>query len=225
MAGVSVFTVQIEKDWDFEGTVLVQASIHYPRFTSRRFQTAVCRMNRFYEESVQSLLTYIQKTLYPQAFSEYQSSEAGEFPFRMYEVVLTFVATYNQQCVASLYMDQYVFTGGAHGNTLRTSQTWSLKSGAQLSLRALFPGNRWYVRDIKTHIDAQIAQRLEEDPGTYFDDYPELVEQTFNQDSYFLTPDALAVYFQQYDIAPYSTGIPVFYIPYAQVGAKVPTCV
>ncbi|MEM5769578.1 MAG: RsiV family protein, partial [Bacillota bacterium] len=37
--------------------------------------------------------------------------------------------------------------------------------------------------------------------------------QTWNPCSFYMVPEGLAVYFQQYDIAPYVMGIPVFVIP------------
>ena len=33
-----------------------------------------------------------------------------------------------------------------------------------------------------------------------------------------------AVYYQQYEIAPYASGIPVFEIPYADLGIEKPNC-
>ncbi len=48
--------------------------------------------------------------------------------------------------------------------------------------------------------------------GAYFDNYRELVPQTFNPAQFYLTPEGLTVYFQQYDIAPYASG---FHVPSA----------
>ncbi|MFU2363539.1 MAG: RsiV family protein, partial [Clostridiales bacterium] len=36
--------------------------------------------------------------------------------------------------------------------------------------------------------------------------------ETINFDSYYLTPKGIVIYFQQYDIAPYSSGLPEFLI-------------
>ena len=48
----------------------------------------------------------------------------------------------------------------------------------------------------------------------YFEDYCKLVLDSFNPEQFYLVPRGntydLVIYFQQYDIAPYSTGIPTF---------------
>jgi len=62
-------------------------------------------------------------------------------------------------------------------------------------------------------MESQIARRLKENPGTYFDDYKTLLHNTFRINNFYLEPGKLVIYFQQYDIAPYSTGLPEFYFP------------
>ena len=49
--------------------------------------------------------------------------------------------------------------------------------------------------------------------ATYFDDYAKLIQNTFNPDSFYLFPGGVVIYFQQYDIAPYATGLPEFVLP------------
>jgi len=49
----------------------------------------------------------------------------------------------------------------------------------------------------------------------YFDDYEKNVANYFNPKSFYLVPDGIVIYFQQYEIAPYASGIPQFTIPYS----------
>ena len=62
-------------------------------------------------------------------------------------------------------------------------------------------------------MEEQTAERLKADPGIYFEDYRALLQDTFNADSFYIQPGRVVIYYQQYDIAPYSTGLPEFYIP------------
>ena len=66
--------------------------------------------------------------------------------------------------------------------------------------------------DIVKEINAQIAKQNENGTGAYFPDYCSLILETINFDSYYLTPKGIVIYFQQYDIAPYSSGLPEFLI-------------
>lgn len=59
----------------------------------------------------------------------------------------------------------------------------------------------------------QTAERLKTDPGIYFEDYRKLLQDTFNANSFYIQPGRVVIYYQQYDIAPYSTGLPKFYVP------------
>lgn len=40
------------------------------------------------------------------------------------------------------------------------------------------------------------------------------MNDTFNDDNFFTTPAGVTVFYQQYDIAPYASGIVEFTVPY-----------
>ena len=46
-----------------------------------------------------------------------------------------------------------------------------------------------------------------------FEDYPYLLRNNFNQSQFFLRPGQIVIYYQQYEIAPYATGVPEFSFP------------
>ena len=85
--------------------------------------------------------------------------------------------TYNQDCIFSLFSEQYTFTGGAHGSTLRTSETWDAQSGRKMTLSDFYQNNPSYIQDIQNWIQFEIAERLKANPGTYFDNYQELLQK------------------------------------------------
>jgi hypothetical protein len=66
----------------------------------------------------------------------------------------------------------------------------------------------------KTYILNIVKEQIEQDPSIYFEDYEKLISQTFNKNNFYCTPDGIIVYYQQYDIAPYSSGIREFLIKY-----------
>lgn len=101
------------------------------------------------------------------------------------------------------------FQDGAHGNTIRTSQTWNLKKGEMVPLEYFF-NNPYFMVEILKQINSQIL----ENPEIYFENTCNLVLETFNSKNFYLTPSGIVIYFQQYDIAPYSSGIPTFTISY-----------
>ena len=63
-----------------------------------------------------------------------------------------------------------------------------------------------------------LAVRFKPEPVSYthlFDDYPELLRSTFQAGNFYLTPEGIVIYYQQYDIAPYSSGITEFLLPFS----------
>lgn len=135
-----------------------------------------------------------------------------------YEILQTYTITYQSDYYLSLYLDQYVFTGGAHGNTTRYSDTWSLCSGNRVPLHAFYPSDPDYKQTVIANIDNQIAEQNynSQDPSVYNETYTQDVCCAFNENNFYMTPDSLVIYFQQYDIAPYSSGIPQFFIPFVK---------
>jgi hypothetical protein len=52
----------------------------------------------------------------------------------------------------------------------------------------------------------------------------QLVNENLKVNNFYLTKEGVVIYFQQYDIAPYSSGLPTFVIPYGPGGAVTPRC-
>ena len=128
------------------------------------------------------------------------------------EIIQEYKITYDKNCILSLYYDQYEYRGGAHGNTLRTSQNWNLRRGKTIMIWELYPNNPYFILDILREINRQIAKQIEDGTNYYFENYGELIVETFNVENFYITNDGINIFFQQYDIAPYSSGIPVFNI-------------
>ncbi len=147
--------------------------------------------------------------LYNEAVETYKYNKENGYPIMVYEVYRTFEVTYNFSNIVSLYIDEYIFTVGAHGNTTRRSQTWDLlRNDCMLSIECFFPNNPYFIIDILKEINIQISTN----PEIYFDNTCNLVIETFNPESFYLVPNGIVIYFQQYDIAPYSSGIRTFNI-------------
>lgn len=189
-------------------------TINYPRFTTTCSATTAQRINRYYTFHSKSKELYCRKVIYPQAIEHVRYVQDKDFPFHSYEYISNYQITYNENCIISLYMDQYSYTGGAHGNTLRQSNTWDFQTGRQLYLSDFFSNNTNFTKEIFKGIEEQITQQLKDSPAMYFDDYPSLIRGNFDINSFYLTPEGIILYYQQYDIAPYVRGIPEFLFPF-----------
>ena len=198
----------------YKNTVVLKYKIEYAEITGSNYQLGRNLFNKYNKQKALELEERAKTTLFKEASKQYDYNKTNDYPIMVYEVFLQYNITFNQSYIVSLYYDQYEFTGGAHGNTIRTSQNWDLRTGKQIPLQYFYPNNPYYVLDILREINKQIKGQIQSGNNYYFDDYCELVLDTFNLDNYYLNPDSIAIFFQQYDIAPYSSGIPVFYLPF-----------
>jgi hypothetical protein len=207
---VTVNTLVLKDDLKYNDVVLLTYKIEYPEFKSFMYQMALAMINKYYKTKALEYQNYLINELFPMAVEQYKNSIENNYPIRTYEALVIYKLTYNSNCIISLYSDKYEFTGGAHGSTIRTSQTWNLQKYAQIELSELFGCSLNY----KEYIFNQVIRQIQENPDIYFENYKELVVKNFNENNFYCTPNGIVIYYQQYDIAPYSSGIREFLIPY-----------
>lgn len=215
---------KIEQEFEYENVKVLKLTAEFPEVRLLNNRPAEIRINSMIRTQVENFYNYAAEKLYPQAVGEYRDSQTNGFPFRPYEAFLKYETAYNENCFLSIYRDQYVFTGGAHGNTVRSSDTWSLRSGRRYPLVRFFGPRSNYRNLLLGQILKQADANMAENPGIYFEDYRKLIVQYFNERQYYLTPRGVAIYYQQYEIAPYSTGIVVFTVAYEILGWN-PSCI
>ncbi|MCD2492529.1 DUF3298 and DUF4163 domain-containing protein [Lacrimispora sp. NSJ-141] len=184
--------------------------IHYPSFVTTCNEAAAQAINEYYAQAAKKAEKHCRTVLYKQAAENAKYIPSNSPPFNSYTFDVTYEITFNTGCLTSLYMDTYLYMGGAHGETTRTSDTWNFNTGMQLRLNDFYPLSFVSLYRLQKNLDNQVEKRLKITPGSYFDDYSSLIQNTFNPNSFYLQPSGLVIYFQQYDIAPYSTGIPEF---------------
>ncbi len=205
---------EIKRSFTYRDVSVLTLSIQYPQVSLANNAMAQMRINNRIRTQVSGYIKTVSTSLYRDAINNYQSAQQNGYPFHAFEAVLNYTVAYNMNCHLSMYRDQYEFTGGAHGNTIRSSDTYNLRTGATLPLSSYFQPYQNYRRILMCAILRQADENMRQDP-VYFDNYAVLIMQNFNEESYFLTPNGIALYFQQYDIAPYAAGIVVFIVPYS----------
>ncbi len=216
-------TVTLKEDMNHKGKVVLRYRIDYPRCRSRRFSAAAAGMNELYRKRALLFQRYCRKKLFPLAAEQYEYAIANKFPLMTYEAERKFTLTYLAGCAASLYTDEYVFTGGAHGNTVRRAETWNLKNGKRMALQQFFtrPSYRGTIFRV---IERQMEKQLKENPTAYFDNDKTAIREEFDPQQFYLCATGVVVYYQHYDIAPYSSGIPAFVIPFGGGLVRKPRC-
>lgn len=196
----------LTRELKYDDSVVLKYNIEYPQIIGQSDISSI-RFNTYNKNLADSLQYNSENNLYQEAVELYKYNKQNNYPIMVYEVYRTYEITLNINKIISLYSDEYIFSGGAHGNTVRTSQTWNMVTGRMMDLYEFFR-NPYFIQSIFKQIIAQINA----DKDIYFEDACCLVIETFSTKNFYLTPEYIAVYFQAYDIAPYSSGIRVFMI-------------
>ncbi|MDE6954063.1 MAG: DUF3298 and DUF4163 domain-containing protein [Erysipelotrichales bacterium] len=199
---------RIHEDYYYAGVKIVSCTIFYPQFTGHN--PALDSLNKKYYLQAVKKEDYCRHVLYPNAVQAFlQNSKA--FP---YEFITTITITLQTNEIISFYQQEYVYTGGANGQTTRISQTVNTLTGQIKQLCDFFQNKKNCIPCIKRNIIKQI--NTSKDPTIYFHNYPDLIEKSFQSQNFYLTSEGVVIFFSLYDIAPHSTGIPTFLIPYSQ---------
>lgn len=122
----------------FNDIPVLKYTIEYPSFRSTCNQRAVDTINEYYTSLAKRKEQYCRQFLYPQAVETARYIQENTPPFHYYEFYMTYKITWNKGCITSLYIDEYTYLGGAHGSTIRTSDTWDFSAGRRLYLKDSF---------------------------------------------------------------------------------------
>lgn len=142
-----------------------------------------------------------------QANKDAAEMKKSNIPFRKYEAVTDFSLKYLKNNILSITTDEYSFTGGAHGNTLRTPYNFNTVNGKTIALKDLFKKGYDYKTVINKEIKRQMA--LNKDM-MYYTNPSEAFKSISDNQTYYIKDGNIVIYFSQYEIAPYAAGFPEF---------------
>ena len=203
---------RLTEELTYEGITMVSADFRYPVVSGGNGK-ADRRINNYYRHLAKTLMRKAQRELLPEAADEWRYSLENSFPFRPFETVMKYSATANEGDILSLYYDIYEYTGGAHGTTKRFGDTWRASTGWFLELGDFFPRGANYKRLLVDNAVKIAARQTAEGTHQYFEHYPKLIKKYFSPVKFYILPGSIAIFYDQYAIAPGYEGIPVFEYP------------
>jgi hypothetical protein len=117
--------------------------------------------------------------------------------------------------VLSFYIDHYAFTGGAHGLQTREYTVVNLWTGKEVRLKDIFKENS------ETQLSSILSDKIHEknhlpttqslkDAGFFTD----TIKPT---DNFYITREGIGFFYNQYDIAPYTSGSIDVFIPFNEL--------
>jgi hypothetical protein len=149
-----------------------------------------------------------------EAFAAESQEEAshrdGTIETHKYDFEQVFAVTFNREGVLSVLVDQYGYTGGAHGGTVRSGHTFSLKDGKPVELKDLLKAAPNYKQ--------QLDKMLKDDSKDIT--FPDTPGGLTSDPNFYVSEGGISIFYQQYEIAPYAAGIPTFTYNFSQLLPK-----
>ncbi|MBQ9535339.1 MAG: DUF3298 domain-containing protein [Clostridia bacterium] len=178
-------------------------------------------VDKYYDGKIAEQLAYM-RSLEPDAREQYErikESGDGEWVWTAYELDADFSVQRNDGEIFSVLRTSLEYTGGTHPNYVLAAETFRTADGALVTLDYLFSVPREeYMERIRTMVLAEMDKRTEEEGmELYYDDARENLMESFNAGNFFLTDDALAVFWQTYDLAPHAVGVQIFNLPLSEL--------
>ncbi|MGM0876495.1 MAG: WG repeat-containing protein [Bacillota bacterium] len=111
------------------------------------------------------------------------------------------------------YLNSYFFPfGAAHGTPSQVYPLVDLQTGVFYELKDLFKENSDYVKEISDIIEEQIKT---DEQYSYV--FPDAYKGISPNQPFYVSEEALFIYFPVYEIAPYVAGFPTFKIPFIEI--------
>ena len=134
-----------------------------------------------------------------------------------YEYIIETEVHYgNNRDIIGHFIKTYQYTGGAHGGTFITCRNLRLEDGSVVTLDNYFKPD--YEKVLLPVLEkklleyAECSSRDELDEHGYFSNEPLFVSENFE-----IRKDTIDFIYNQYDIAPYSTGITTLMVPIDEI--------
>ena len=116
---------------------------------------------------------------------------------------------YNKNDFLSVVEEKYVYTGGAHGSTVRVPKNIDIAGAKEIQLQDLF-ADEGYVNTL----NRMINELMEEDRGEYKDLWAKPEIQESHQTDFYINDDnKLVIFFQPYELSYYARGFVEFPLP------------
>lgn len=180
---------------------LIRISISMPKFSYLNDSKFQEELNNTIESKVKNFIEETRKIAQQDKKEGVQS-----FP---YEANVKTEIYYQDKYLISLIIFYYQFTGGAHGITLFETYNLDIKNSKLLTLNDILNP------DAQEIIKEEIVSEIESESDYFFPEAKDYIlkDDIFVRD-FLIDSTGVTFLYNHYEIAPYSTGIPKFSIPW-----------
>ncbi|MCY7837202.1 DUF3298 and DUF4163 domain-containing protein [Bacillus haynesii] len=160
-------------------------------------------------KSLQNKINKDFKHYIEQSYKDYvKNKKDGQQHGYQTDYQTSFEVKYRTGQKLSILTSNYVYSGGAHGNTAVRSFNYDLVSKKRVYLTDIL-NTKSKMDKTKTYIYNYIQKHRD----IFFPDVKKKDIVLGKNTAFYYTKDGIAIVFQQYDVAPYAAGNPVVTVP------------
>ena len=196
---------------------ILELKISYPQILGPLSKESEFRFNNHYRSQARNLNRKTRTECYKNAWGESELAEKEEFDFTLHSFLRTFYTPRVDPQYTSVALDEYQFSGGPHGSTVRRGNTWNLTTGIQVPLSYFFRAKTPYRQILIHHICEQISKQQKNRETLFFENPPKNATRFFSEKNYYLTHNSIVIFYPLYTIAPYHTGILNYHVPFGEL--------
>ncbi len=197
-----------------ENKPILELKISYPQIMGPLSKQSEYRFNDHYCKQARNLNRQARTEFYHRASEEARIAQEQEYDFTLHSIIRTFITTRLDSRFSSVVFDRYQYFGGTHGTTVCVGNTWDLSVGLQVPLSYFFYKNAPYRNVILRSVCEQIKRQKEQEEILFFENPLRNAKQCFSETNYYLTHNAITIYYPLYTLAPYYAGILTYQIPF-----------
>ena len=185
----------VRKNINFKDIPVMSVNIKYPVFEagtdSKNEQGFVSKINRFYADSAEKYMSYLNGKYVKKIASMYERNGSVRTAF-----VMNCTVTYCSSDYISVFADISSFDG-KNTKTHRFSQLWSAQKSAILPPSKVFSTDTRTKRYIKQTIMEIAEKNLGKRDFSYFDNYKSIIEKRLDPANFYIVPNGIAFFYDK----------------------------
>lgn len=211
---LSVSGESIEGLLYLEQKPILEIRICFPQIGGALGKRAEYAFNDRYRSRAVATNRIVRTRMFKDAEEQARLALGQDVPFTMHSFLSSFYVPRARTDYTSVVFDRFRYSGGAHGTVRRVAETWDVRYGRRVPLSFFFtPQSNWRARLFR-HVERQAMQQSKKEETFYFEGLPHRIRASFRDSNYYLTHDAIRVFYPLYSLAPYYVGIPEYEIPF-----------
>lgn len=202
-----------------DGTVYLTKTYTYPTVTIEGNDTAAEKINADIRSQIDSFLSNTEAESWAKEAYEYRLKESPDDPFISYSEDLSFKTERADSNVISFTLNNYAYTGGAHGNSDTRGINYNPRTGELISFSDLSEDPAAFHEDTLAYNQAlaktETYQQRMFSPESITDG--SLESTLYADDAWYLSTFGLVFMSPPYALGPYAAGTIEFIIPYTDL--------